>query len=60
MESQPQNPEFRNNPENFHPTFAHEHLTNYKVPAYISFCLFGFDSLRLSQQLWSCREGQFT
>ena len=23
MESQPQNPEFRNNPENFHPCFEH-------------------------------------
>ena len=29
MESQPQNPEFRNNPENFHPciwTFFHKYL----------------------------------
>ena len=27
MESQPQNPEFRNNPENFHPcTYAHKSL----------------------------------
>ena len=23
MESQPQNPEFRNNPENFHPCYKH-------------------------------------
>ena len=23
MESQPQNPEFRNNPENFHPCIVH-------------------------------------
>ena len=26
MESQPQNPEFRNNPENFHPCSQHQYM----------------------------------
>ena len=29
MESQPQNPEFRNNPENFHPCIWKEKQDNY-------------------------------
>ena len=29
MESQPQNPEFRNNPENFHPCYMDQHTTYY-------------------------------
>ena len=36
MESQPQNPEFRNNPENFHPIFASQGYQVHFVPyAYI-------------------------
>ena len=31
MESQPQNPEFRNNPENFHPYFMHFFIDKYKI-----------------------------
>ena len=27
MESQPQDPEFRNNPENFHPCFEHPNMS---------------------------------
>ena len=38
METQPQNPEFRNNPENFHPCVQATKQEN------LSFCL--FDSLR--------------
>ena len=45
MESQPQNPEFRNNTEKFHPCIMLVHKG----------VLVGwFDSLRLSQQLWPC------
>ena len=40
MESQPQNPEFRNNPENFHP-WKSTHILAYLVATY-SFCSFSF------------------
>ena len=35
MESQPQNPEFRNNPENFHPCnpgYTHQTISNQTLP----------------------------
>ena len=40
MESQPQNPEFRNNPENFHP-WKSTHMLAHLVVTY-SFCSFSF------------------
>ena len=45
-ESQPQNPEFKINPENFQPYYV------------LLICL--FEVLHPSQQLWSCRNGQLT
>ena len=33
MESRPQNPEFRNNPENFHPWVLGHILQNFRGPA---------------------------
>ena len=57
MESQPQNPEFRINPENFHPCLSHtspgSSLTQYdpnfiKVRGHIAFCFsIQFSILRL-------------
>ena len=34
MESQPQNPEFRNNPENFHPCIIHEKVLTMPEPVH--------------------------
>ena len=34
MESQPQNPEFKNNPENFHPCNSVSEFRSYKVLSY--------------------------
>ena len=56
-ESQPQNPEFRNNPENFHLQnvlkFQTNMLANNKVLDQILFCLFDLISLCPSQQSFS-------
>ena len=41
MESQPQNPEFRNNPENFHPSCKQYHLASHDFCCLLlSSCLF--------------------
>ena len=48
MESQPQNPEFRNNPENFHPCIYSNYLDRYQLTLCIlmdsSLC---FDTINL-------------
>ena len=67
MESQPQNPEFRNNPESFHPCYyvccinSLQIIFHHESKHYLFVCLFvWFDSLHPSQQLWSCQDDQFT
>ena len=35
MESQPQNPEFRNNPENFHPCLYYIFFNTHDVKVYL-------------------------
>ena len=51
MESQPQNPEFRNNPENFHPCF-----TNYTVNEFLWGLLHVF---KLTHQEQSCEQEMY-
>ena len=57
MESQPQNPEFRNNPKNFHLQnvlkFQTNMMANNKDLDQILFCLFDLISLCPSQQSFS-------
>ena len=45
MESQPQNPEFRNNPENFHPCRSDQ---TYLEKRYIRFVIFSATSTRIT------------
>ena len=61
MESQPQNPEFRNNPENFYPCIISQFFYN-KMCGFVCLfvCLFVLLLYAPSQQLWSLQDGQFT
>ena len=45
MESQPQNPEFRNNPENFHPCicYKHQNLTTWLLYSIRASDIIGID-----------------
>ena len=62
MESHPQTPEFRNNPQSLHPCM---HKSKVKILLldklmHFNVCLFVLLLYVPSQQLWSWRDGQFT
>ena len=56
MESQPQNPEIKNNPENFHPYFADAFLKLLFTKKYFYHCqsLIHYTMITLTKPLYRC------